>query len=175
MVGPAMDPGRPMIDLSGKRVLITGGSRGIGAACCELFARAGASVAVHFRSRRDAADGVLARLTTGESGTDHFVVEADIASAAGVVRMFELVERRWGALDCLVNNAGVWLQNPLRGLDEAVLDETLRINVKGSFLCAEQAVPMLERSTDGNIVNLPPPRDSAARRSTAPTRRARAP
>ena len=144
-----------MIDLSGKRVLITGGSRGIGAACCELFARAGAAVAVHFRSRRDAADRVLRR------APDRQVRRRSLRGRSrhrlgGRRRphVRDSLEQRWGALDCLVNNAGVWLQNPLRGLDEAVLDETLRINVKGSFLCAERAVPLLERSTDGNIVNL---------------------
>ena len=68
--------------------------------------------------------------------------------------MFELVEQRWGALDCLVNNAGVWLHNPSARARRGGLDETLRINVKGSFLCAERAVPLLERSSDGNIVNL---------------------
>ena len=142
-----------LLGLEGHRVLVTGGSRGIGAACCDLFARAGAAVAVHYNARRDAAEAVLRVLPRGEGG-EHFLLQGDLADESAVRALFDEVERRWGGLDCLVNNAGIWVRNPVDTLDLALFDETLRVNVTGSFLCAREAVGLLGASLDGNIVNL---------------------
>jgi 3-oxoacyl-[acyl-carrier protein] reductase len=146
-----MAPG--LLGLEGRRVLVTGGSRGIGAACCDLFARAGASVAVHYNTRRDAADAVVGALPADAAG-GHFAIGGDLADEAAVRRIFGEVEKRWGALDCLVNNAGIWVRNPVATLDVGSFEETMRVNVTGSFVCAREAVRLLEASSDGNIVNL---------------------
>jgi 3-oxoacyl-[acyl-carrier protein] reductase len=183
-----------VIDLGGRRVLVTGGSRGIGAACCRRFARAGAAVLVHYQAREDRAMALLEELrglcpgrgtagasagglsTGGASGaggadpagaagsagkTDvgggpppHLVRRCDLRDAADVRAMFAYVAAEWGALDVLVNNAGIWVPNALAGFDGAGLDETLAVNVSGSFLCAVAALPLLEAAADGNIVNL---------------------
>ena len=164
-----------MIDLGGRRVLVTGGSRGIGAACCRRFARAGAAVLVHYQSREDSATALLAELRTlggigaasdaggarpegGAGGAGgaapHLVRRCDLRDAADVRAMFAYVAAEWGALDVLVNNAGIWVPNALAGFDAARLDETLAVNVSGSFLCAAAALPLLEAAADGNIVNL---------------------
>jgi 3-oxoacyl-[acyl-carrier protein] reductase len=140
-----------MIDLSGRKVLVTGGSRGIGAACCRLFAAAGAAVVVHYRVDEAAARRVLESLG-GDS--DHLKIAADLQETAAVSQLFEQIRAAWGGLDCLVNNAGVWVHNPIASLDDARLEETWRINVRGPFLCARHAVPLLEASSDGNIVNI---------------------
>jgi 3-oxoacyl-[acyl-carrier protein] reductase len=142
-----------LIDLAGRRVLVTGGSRGIGAACCRLFARAGASVLIHYRRR----DGLVAALLDelrGVSDGHHLARRCDLRDGAAVRDLFAFLAAEWESLDTLVNNAGIWVPNPLAELDAASLGETLATNVVGSFLCAAAAAPLLARSADGCIVNL---------------------
>jgi 3-oxoacyl-[acyl-carrier protein] reductase len=156
-----------LIDLRGRRVLVTGGSRGIGAACCRLFARAGAAVLIQYEVREDAATALLAELRDlsravgaevgeggGASDAPHLARRCDLRDGASVAALVAAAREEWGALDTLVNNAGVWVENPLARLDRARLDDTLAVNVVGSFLCAAAAVPLLERSPDGSIVNV---------------------
>ncbi len=142
-----------MIDLGGKKVLVTGGSRGIGAACCRAFAGVGAAVLVHYRSAEAEAERVFSSLPTPRRGS-HLEFRADLSEPAAVAAMFAHVSRQWGALDCLVNNAGIWGPNPLRELDPDLLEETWRVNVRSYFLCGRHAVPLLEASEDGSIVNV---------------------
>ena len=147
-----------MIDLGGRRVLVTGGSRGIGAACCRLFARAGAAVLVHYQAREDRATALLEELRglgpRAGGPLPHLVRRCDLRDPADVWAMFAFVAAEWGVLDVLVNNAGIWFPSPLGEFDGTVLDETLAVNVAGSFLCAAAALPLLELAADGNIVNL---------------------
>jgi 3-oxoacyl-[acyl-carrier protein] reductase len=146
-----------VIDLGGRRVLVTGGSRGIGAACCRLFARAGAAVLVHYQSREDRATALLEELRglcpKGDP-PQHLVRRCDLRDPADVWAMFAFVAAEWGALDVLVNNAGIWVPSRLGDFDGTVLDETLAVNVTGQFLSAAAALPLLELAADGNIVNL---------------------
>jgi 3-oxoacyl-[acyl-carrier protein] reductase len=142
-----------VIDLSGRHVLVTGGSRGIGAACCRLFAKAGAAVLVHYVASEARANRLLAELL-GISSRPHRAFRCNVTQEEQVKALFGFVEREWGALDCLVNNAGVWVHNPLRALDGAELRGTLEVNVVGPFLCTREALPLLERSPDGSIVNV---------------------
>jgi 3-oxoacyl-[acyl-carrier protein] reductase len=142
-----------MIDLRGLRILVTGGGRGIGAACSRLFARAGAAVWVHYRADEASADGVLRELRS-LSDEPHRRFAAELGDPASVERLFAEVGRVWGRLDCLVNNAGIWVHNPVADLDLERLDETWAVNVRAPFLCARHAVGLLVESEDGNIVNL---------------------
>lgn len=143
-----------MIDLAGRRVLVTGGSRGIGAACCRLFARAGAAVLVQYQGREDSAGALLDELPPPRAPHAHLACRCDLRDADAVAALFELVASTWEGLDVLVNNAGVWVHNPLARLDPARLADTLRINVSGQFLCAAAALPLLAAAEDGNIVNV---------------------
>ena len=145
--------GRSMIDLTGKRVLVTGASRGIGAACAQMFARAGATVLVHYVVRREAAESVLTGLQPANLG-EHQIYAADLRDRAQVENLFAHLKNRLGGLDCLVNNAGIWVQNPLADLDADKLEETWRVNELAPFLCAHKALDLLQDSADGNIVNL---------------------
>lgn len=142
-----------MIDLTGYRVLVTGGSRGIGAACCRLFARAGATVMVQYL-----ASGAKARQVLKEieriSVRPHRTVHCDVTDHDQIEDLFAFVRSEWGGLDGLVNNAGVWIHDPLVDLDKTKLDATLAVNVVGPFLCARQAVPLLRESPDGCIINI---------------------
>lgn len=144
---------RGLVDLGGHRVLVTGGSRGIGAACSRLFARAGAAVAVAYRTRRERAEAVVAELAE-LADEPHFAHAADLVDEAGVASLFARVEEEWGRLDCLVNNAGVWVHNPLASLDPELYEETMRVNVTGPFLCARAALPLFAEADDPSIVNI---------------------
>lgn len=142
-----------MIDLNGRRVVVTGGSRGIGAACCRLFAKAGAAVLVQYMASGESAAAVLSELRR-LSGAPHGTFRCDITDLAQVHRMFESVGERWGGLDCLVNNAGVWVYDPVARLRPEQLHATLAVNVVGPFLCVREAVTLLDGSEDGSIVNI---------------------
>lgn len=142
-----------MIDFSGKRVFVTGASRGIGAACARLFAQAGAAVAVHYRQNQAVAERLLGELAK-PAGGEHLMVGGDMAQAQEIQRMFREVRESWGGLDCLINNAGIWVHNPLASFDQAKLAETWAVNVTAPFLCACEALPLFASAEDPNIVNL---------------------
>jgi 3-oxoacyl-[acyl-carrier protein] reductase len=142
-----------VIDLSGYRVLVTGGSRGIGAACCRLFAKSGATVMVQYLASGAKAKQVL-DVITRISPQPHRKVRCDVTDHGQIRELFEFVAKEWGALDCLVNNAGVWIHDPLMDLDKTKLDATLAVNVIGPFLCSREAVPLLKASHDGSIINI---------------------
>jgi NAD(P)-dependent dehydrogenase (short-subunit alcohol dehydrogenase family) len=149
-----------------KVVLITGGSRGIGAACALLAARRGWAVAVNYTSNSLAADEVVRQIR--QAGGQAITVQADVANEAQVLAMFEKVDAKLGRLDGLVNNAGV--VDKTTRVDAMTLERLRRmfeINVFGSFLCAREAVRRMSTrygGTGGSIVNL----SSAAARLGAP-------
>ncbi len=144
-----------MIDLAGRRVLVTGGSRGIGAACCRLFARAGAAVLIQYETRQAQAEALRDELPAPASGAGpHLAQRCDLRDAGSIAALAGAVRDRWGALDTLVNNAGVWVENPLSRFDAALLDDTLTVNVVGPFLCVAALAPLLAASADGSIVNI---------------------
>ncbi len=142
-----------MIDLAGCRILVTGGSRGIGAACCRLLAGAGATVAIHYRRAERAAEELLEALPSPPEGA-HLALAADLADPHGVTGLFDRLAGEWAGLDSLVNNAGIWQDDPLDGLSAERLDETFAINLRAPFLCAVAALPLLRRSTRASIINI---------------------
>ena len=141
------------IDLSGRRVVVTGGNRGIGAACSRIFARAGAAVCIVYRNDDAAAGDVLEELRE-LSDVQHFLFRADLKMPDQVERLIASVRRVWGGLDCLVNNAGVWERCPLDALDLAIYRRAMDVNVLAPFLCTAAARPLLEESEDGNVINV---------------------
>lgn len=142
-----------MIDLNGYHVLVTGGSRGIGAACARFFAQAGAAVLVTYRERADSAEELIGELER-LSSRDHRRFPCDLAQRSEVRELFTFLSREWGKLDTLVNNAGIWVHNPLGQLDEERFDETMEVNVAACFLCASESLPFLRRSPNASIVNV---------------------
>jgi NAD(P)-dependent dehydrogenase (short-subunit alcohol dehydrogenase family) len=147
-------------------MLITGGSRGIGAATALLAAARGWQVAISYQANAEAAEQVVQRIQS--SGGTAMAVQADVTEEAEVLRMFKAVDEQLGTLTALINNAGM-LEQQMR-LDQMSLDRWQRVfnaNVFGSFLCAKQAV--LRMSTKhggqgGTIVNV----SSAASRLGSP-------
>ena len=134
-------------------MLVTGGSRGIGAACCRLFARAGAAVAVAYRAERETAEALAASLPESPGGP-HVALQADLSHPPEIEALFARLAEIWGGLDVLVNNAGVWEENPIRELDAARHEALLALNVTGPFLCARAALLLMEGAADPSIVNV---------------------
>jgi len=137
-------------------ILITGGSRGIGAATARLAAERGYSVAVNYRANAGAAQVVVADIERG--GGRAMAVQGDVSIEADVVRLFETVDRELGTLTALVNNAGILeRQTRVVDMDGGRLARVLATNVTGAFLCAREAVRRMstERGgAGGAIVNV---------------------
>lgn len=139
-----------------KVMIVTGGSRGIGAAAALLAAERGYRVGVNYLSNREAAEGVVS--TIRQAGGHAVAVPADVAIEADVVRLFETVDEHLGPVTALVNNAGV-LEQQMR-LDQmtaARLNRVFTANITGSFLCAREAVRRMSREYGGKggaIVNV---------------------
>ncbi|MDO8455898.1 MAG: SDR family oxidoreductase [Burkholderiaceae bacterium] len=149
-----------------KVVLITGGSRGIGAATALLAAQHGWAVAVNYVANSLAADEVVRQIRA--SGGTAMSVQADVAVEAQVLRLFEAVDARLGRIDGLVNNAGV-VDMPARvdAMTVARLERMWTTNITSSFVCAREAVKRMSTrygGTGGSIVNL----SSAAARLGSP-------
>ncbi len=142
-----------MIDLTGRRVVVTGGSRGIGAACCRLFAQSGAAVLIQFMASDSKALTVLQELRR-ISKAPHAAFRCDVTDPDQVCKLFDAAEARWGGIDCLINNAGVWVHDPLAQLRPERLQATLSVNVVGAFLAARCAIPLLMGSPDASIINI---------------------
>jgi NAD(P)-dependent dehydrogenase (short-subunit alcohol dehydrogenase family) len=134
-------------------MIVTGGSRGIGAATARLAATRGYAVCVNYRKERGAAEA-LAR----ELGGKAIAVAADVAEEAEVVQLFETVDRSLGPVTALVNNAGIVdLGTRVEAITPARLQRMFAVNVFGSFLCAREAVKRMSRRHGGKggvIVNV---------------------
>jgi len=140
------------IDLGGHRAVVTGGSRGIGRACCLMLGRAGAAVAVVCRSRQDDARAVVAAIE--EAGGTAVALSGDLAIEGEARRVMRQAAETLGSPTILVNNAGIWEG---RGVDEMRLEEwerTFAINMRSMFLCTREAVVMMKQGGGGRIVNI---------------------
>ena len=134
-----------------KTVIITGASRGIGAAAALLSAQHGYRVCVNYHSNHQRASAIVEEIIGG--GGHAFSCQADIAEEAQIMRMFDEVEERWGRLDALVNNAGI-LEKQCKVSDLTVerLERLFRVNAIGAILCCREAARRMVRG--GAIVNV---------------------
>lgn len=149
-----------------KVLLVTGGSRGIGAATACLAADNGYDVCISYRQNRTAADSVVRSIE--RQGRNAIAIAADIASEADILRLFNEVDRQLGPLTALVNNAGILEQQmSVADMSLARLNRVFSANVIGSFLCAREAVKRMSAlygGSGGAIVNI----SSGAARSGSP-------
>lgn len=139
-----------MIDLHGKRALVTGGTRGIGAATATLLAAAGASVGVAYRTRDDDAEELVAALK--KNGGAAFAFRGDLSTREANERFLEAGLDAFGGVDIVVGNSGIWPPNPIdvENLDDARWRNTMAINLDGMFFLARASVPVL--SPGGRLV-----------------------
>jgi NAD(P)-dependent dehydrogenase (short-subunit alcohol dehydrogenase family) len=139
-----------------KIVIITGASRGIGAATATLAAERGYAVCVNYVRNRDAANAVVDAIE--RKGGKAIAVAADVSAEADVIRLFETVDRTWGPLTALVNNAGILdRQMRVEDMGAARLNRIFTTNITGYFLCAREAVRRMSTKYGGSggaIVNV---------------------
>ena len=139
-------------NLRGRTALVTGGSRGIGAAISKALAEAGAAVAINYRERDDAAKQLadILRMT----GVQAITVQADVSQTDAVAKMVQIVKSELGAVDILINNAGIAITRGIDDLSEADFDRTISVNLKSVFLCTQAILPMMRAKKWGRIVNI---------------------
>ncbi len=129
-------------------VLITGASRGIGAACAALFAQHGWRVVIHYHKKEEAA-----RAQAQKCGAA-LVVQADISQSAEVERAFSQIEAQLGTVDVLVNNAGIAAQGLLTDVTDADWNTMIGTNLSGAFYCCRRALPAMIAKKRGKIINI---------------------
>ena len=134
--------------LADKRVLVTGGSRGLGRSLCHTFAAEGARVAFNYSSDEAGAQETLSALPEGRA------VQVSVTDEAGLNQMVTELEKDWGGLDILVNNAGISQPLPLALMEAEDWDTVMDVNVKGYFLATRAAVRGMIRRKAGCILNI---------------------
>ncbi|MER9254042.1 glucose 1-dehydrogenase [Mesorhizobium sp. M0598] len=140
-----------MSKLNGKVAIVTGASKGIGAAIAKSLATAGAAVVVNYASSREGADRVVAEIE--DRGGRAVAVQGDVSQAADVRRLFEAAKLAFGGLDVLVNNAGVFAFEPLEAITEAEFHREFDTNVLGIILTTQAAVNHFGAG-GGSIINI---------------------
>ena len=149
-----------MRGLKGKNVLVTGGTSGIGQAIAVRFAEYGANVAINYLRIPDEAKDTEEKVhacvnQVRQMGVRDVLVQGDVSKEDDVVAMFEDTVDQLGGLDVLVNNAGIQISRPSHELSAEDFDKVLAVNLRGSFLCAREAIKrFLESGAGGSIVNV---------------------
>jgi glucose 1-dehydrogenase len=160
---PTVDPRlrrQGMPGLKGKNVLVTGGTSGIGRATAVRFAEHGANVAINYLSTPQEAAGTEEQVHTclrkvRQHGVRDVLVQGDVSSEDDVVRMVHEAKARLGGLDILINNAGIQIARPSEQLDSAEFDHVLAVDLRGSFLCAREAIKrFLADENSGVVINV---------------------
>ncbi|GGB14790.1 SDR family oxidoreductase [Agarivorans gilvus] len=133
-----------------KVALITGASRGIGAAIAQRLSHSGYAVVINYAKQAQAAEALATQLIA--AGGQALAVQADVAQMEQVVSLFDQAEQAFGGIDVLVNNAGIMTLAPIAELEQQQIDQQLDINLKGSIYCLQQAANRLRNG--GSVVNL---------------------
>jgi len=150
-----------MSKLTGKVAIVTGASKGIGAGIAKGLGAAGAAVVVNYASSKEDAERVVAEIT--RKGGQALAVQGDVSKAADVQRLFAETQQAFGAVDVLVNNAGVYQFDPLEAVTETEFPREFNTNVLGLLLVTQEAVQHF-RPEGGSIINI----GSVASQATPP-------
>lgn len=136
--------------LRGKNIVLTGGSRGIGAGIAKILAAEGARVALTYTSRPDAAQEVRGSL----NGEGHLAVSMNVGDASSVQQGFEEILKSFDRIDGLVNNAGITKDQLILRMKDEDFDSVIQTNLRGTYLCAKTAVKLMLKARAGSIVNI---------------------
>ena len=137
--------------LAGKVAVVTGASKGIGAAIAVSLAAEGAAVVVNYASSKAGADKVVAAITS--AGGKAIAVQADVSKSADISRLFAETKKAFGKVDVLVNNAGIYEFGPLENVTEEHFHKQFNLNVLGLLLTTQEAVKHFP-TTGGSVVNI---------------------
>jgi 3-oxoacyl-[acyl-carrier protein] reductase len=138
-----------MVDKTKKVAIVTGASRGIGAAIAERLARDGFAVVVNYSASADAAEALVGKVTS--NGGSALAVRADVADSASVKAMFEATEKAFGGIDAVVNNAGIMMLGKVADSDDEMLDRQIAVNLKGTYYGMREAARRIRNG--GRIVS----------------------
>ena len=139
-----------MITFKDKIVFITGGSRGIGAACFRLFHQAGAKVIFSFKENKNAADALVNSFATNLP----FALQIDFNSENDIVKKVVFILTHFGRIDILVNNAGVWKYGEADKISLEDWNATIQINLTSTFLVTKEVLPSMKKNKFGRIINI---------------------
>ena len=141
-----------MIDLSGQVALVTGGSRGIGAATVILLAQAGANVAIVYDRNHKAAHGVAQKIH--HIGKECLVLKGKVENSVECRRIVQTVLRQFKRIDVVVNSAGIWEYGEIGSISKNKWDKTIAINLTGTFNMCNSVVPIMKKQKFGRIINV---------------------
>jgi NAD(P)-dependent dehydrogenase (short-subunit alcohol dehydrogenase family) len=151
------------IDLKGKKAVVTGGAQGIGAQICRELAAGGADVLINYFSSKAKAEA-LAQELKSVYGVEAYSMQADISKAEEVDKLFTCADAHLGKVDILINNAGVENVAHVLDLEECEWDKIMGTNLKGAFLCSQQAGRRMQRNKGGVIINISSIHDTVPRK-----------
>jgi 3-oxoacyl-[acyl-carrier protein] reductase len=138
------------IDLTGKVSLITGASRGIGKATALLFAQAGSDLIINYFRNKKEAEKTASRVKA--SGVQAEIFKADVSSKNQCEKMVDFAFKKFGRIDNLINNAGIWKYAPIEKMRQNQLRETLKVNLESVFYLTTKVIPIMKKQSGGNII-----------------------
>jgi len=139
-----------MISLQDKVVFITGGSRGIGAACVKLFYQAGATIVFSYKENLKAADALVASFSLNKP----FPIQIDFNSETDIIEKVNFILNKFSRIDILVNNAGVWKYGEADKISLGDWNATIQINLTSTFLVTKEVLPSMKKNKFGRIINI---------------------
>ncbi len=135
-----------------KVALVTGAGRGIGAAIAMALGKAGFITWVNYSRSAEAAESVCTKIR--EAGGQAFSIRADVGKYADIQEMFDTIEAQSGAVDVLVNNAGIEIRMPATDYPEEIYDQIMNINLKGAYFCTQRALRTMKERKWGRVINI---------------------
>jgi 3-oxoacyl-[acyl-carrier protein] reductase len=141
-----------MITLNDRIAIITGGSRGIGAATAVMFAKAGANIVFTYSKNEKAANFIVQKIKN--EGRECVAIKADISKEKHANSVAKETIRKFGKIDILVNNAGIWTYGKIGEMSEKVWKETMAVNLDGMFYMTNAVVPFMKKQKYGKIINI---------------------
>jgi len=139
-----------MLNLEGKKIIVTGGSRGIGAGIVKTLDSMGATLAFTYSSRKESAEKVLSEL----KGKDHIIEQLKLTEEESIQSAIKNIISAWGNVDGLVNNAGITQDQILLRMKTEEFDNVISANLRGSFLCSKAVLKPMVKARKGSIVHI---------------------
>ncbi len=142
------------MNLQGAVAVVTGGSRGIGAAICEELGRGGAKVVVNYSGSQDPAEEVASKINEIGGGGEGVAIQADVSDPQDAQRLIDQTIEHFGRIDILVNNAGMNIDKPLNQMEVEDWDQVVQLDLNGAFYTTHAALPHMTEQENGAIINI---------------------